>query len=97
MKYRLKKDLPDAKAGEIYRFGLNNGQNEDVLYHNNNPHGRGNYVKQSIPDFDKWFEEVKPRELYISKSFLDDFGRADKSEFFDSETRKDLVKVRVID
>ena len=60
------------------------------------------YIDCNKKDFDLllsegWIEEVKPRELYISKSFLDDYGRVDKLEFFRSDTREDLVKVRVID
>lgn len=56
MKYRLKKDLPDLEAGEIFddtdSFGHENGSMFDSG-------GTYRFEKDDIKHFDEWFEEAQ--------------------------------------
>nr|DAD69477.1 MAG TPA: protein of unknown function DUF4907 [Myoviridae sp. ctqMr7] len=75
-KYRLKKNLPYAKAGEIF-----DDQYEDgilTFYHQNKTI---DIYKKNIDNFDEWFEEVKetetfevPDEYYIPIIYADKIG-----------------------
>lgn len=67
MRYRLKKELPCAGAGEIFQQGYDNNDKDSI------------YIFQEIigikpikilldyiDDFDEWFEEVEEPEQYFS-------------------------------
>ena len=70
MKYRLKKDLPTVKAGKLFGWGLNNGENADILYAIEEPFSNPSFWDKNFNfgEFDKWFEEVRePREWYLTE------------------------------
>jgi len=66
MKYKLKKDLPDAKAGAIFQWGLpgETNKNMDCLYNTSGWCALADFSRDKITNFDDWFEEVKPREWW---------------------------------
>ena len=71
MKYRLKKDLPFAKAGQELEEELPIEYNQSVLWYRED---MGNNSRQTlcrrfeIPQYieEGWIEEVKPREWWIA-------------------------------
>jgi len=71
-KYRLKKDLPDCKAGAIFEYEL------DTIYvHSTNGKHYLSYHKDIVENNPEWFEEVKEDTLksivnkYTPFSFYD--------------------------
>lgn len=105
-KYILKKDLPDCKAGAMFRWGLSGEKNKnmDVLYNTTNWCALSSFNKDKIINFDEWFEEVKPREwtLYLRKdsslhSLCEGLNKVIlKSENWEKETWDKIIKVREI-
>jgi len=101
MKYRLKKDTIDAEAGELYQLGLKDtNHNKHILYSVGDPHGKGNYYKDDIMNFDEWFEEVKPREWWVlekqsSISIYEDKEMAGHLNSQDNRKGK-IIKVREV-
>lgn len=56
MKYRLKKDLPDLEAGEIFDDTDSFGHETSSMF---DSRGTYRFEKDGIKHFDEWFEEVK--------------------------------------
>ena len=56
MKYRLKKDLPDMEAGEIFDDTDSFGHETSSMF---DSRGAYRFDKDDIKHFDEWFEEVK--------------------------------------
>lgn len=75
MKYRLKKDLPDMKAGEIFDDTDDFGRETSVMF---DSRGAYRFDKDNIKHFDEWFEEVDQRwkkpEFDKVYCFVDDTG-----------------------
>ena len=98
-KYRLKKDLPFAKAGVEIEIGCNN--NYDELINSRKDKKPAIYLKgqvslQNLLN-DGWIEEVKPREFWIEvdpESGLS-LHRDTKSEK-KGYTFTELIKVREV-
>lgn len=69
MKYRLRKNLPCAKAGEIFRedFDENN-----IVYMYQESYGikQHKICLEDIDNFDEWFEEVEEPKQYFSINLL---------------------------
>lgn len=69
MKYRLRKNLPCAKAGEIFRqdFDENN-----IVYMFQESYGLKQHkiCLEDIDNFDEWFEEVEEPKQYFSINLL---------------------------
>ena len=98
MTYRLKKDLPFAKAGthaysrmlhdydgyRCYRININSNNSKECYV-----------VETPIDEFNEWFEEVKPREFRIS---LDAYGkpRSILSENEKNVNYFNVIKVREV-
>lgn len=58
-KYRLKKDLPDLEAGEVFDVTDNLDEETSSMF---DSRGAYRFDKDDIKHFDEWFEEVgKPR------------------------------------
>ena len=98
MKYRLKKDLPFAKAGDkIFQDEIN------LKYYVNNNMGLfyvGSDINQLLSE--GWIEEVKPREFYIEIRKSDGVA-TDVYELIDAShnsanmiERYDYIKVREV-
>lgn len=69
--YRLLKDLPFAKAGEVFQewLGERNQKGERALFSKN--HIDTNLWPNDIDNFDEWFEEIKePEQIY----YVDNLG-----------------------
>ena len=67
MKYKLKKDLPCAKAGEIFREDYDKNDNNNVyLYQESYGLKQHKICLEDIDNFDEWFEEVE--EYYVINS-----------------------------
>ncbi len=63
MKYRLKKDLPFAKAGaEVHLFPENLLYKRLALFND----GTYPYCIVGSDEIDLWIEEIKPREFYVT-------------------------------
>lgn len=67
-KYRLLKDLPEAKAGDIY---VNQGnsdryQNEYTLTQKSPVIEHNSYFKWQVENNPEWFEEVKDKQVRIT-------------------------------
>lgn len=56
MKYRLKKDLPDLEAGEIFDDTDDFGRENSSMF---DSRGTYRFDKDDIKHFDEWFEEVQ--------------------------------------
>lgn len=52
-RYKLLKDLPFAKAGEILKSKILDDGEEYLFW--------GEVKTEKIENFDEWFEEIKPR------------------------------------
>lgn len=63
-KYKLLKDLPFAKAGDIFKGELENG--ETVLFPEEYEHYKHKLSSDEFWDFSEWFEEIK--EYYVINS-----------------------------
>ena len=63
-RYKLLKDLPFAKAGDIFRGELEYG--ETVLFPEEYEHYKHKLSSDEFWDFNEWFEEIK--EYYVINS-----------------------------
>lgn len=61
-KYKLLKDLPFAKAGEIFESRILNDGKEYMFW--------GEIKTEKIENFDEWFEEIKEPKLYFTIDFF---------------------------
>lgn len=66
MKYRLKKTLPCAKAGEIFRQDFDKND-DNIVYMYQESYGikQHKICLEDIDNFDEWFEEVKKKKFGI--------------------------------
>lgn len=64
MKYRLKKDLPDMEAGEIFDDTDSFGHETSSMF---DSRGAYRFDKDDIKHFDEWFEEVKEEPTWVRK------------------------------
>lgn len=76
MKYRLKKDLPDLEAGEIFDDTDSFGHESSSMFDSG---GVYHFEKDDIKHFDEWFEEVgqqgwKKPEFDNLYYYIDDAG-----------------------
>lgn len=62
-KYRLLKDLPFAKAGEIFKSKILDDGEEYLFW--------GEVKTEKIENFDEWFEEIKEPEFFY---YIDEKG-----------------------
>ena len=71
MKYRLKKDLPCAKAGEIFREDYDKND-DNIVYMYQESYGikQHKICLEDIDNFDEWFEEVEEPKQYFSINLL---------------------------
>lgn len=67
-KYVLKKDLPFAKAGDIFKGELEHG--EIILFPEDYENYEHKLSSDEFWDFDEWFEEVKELERYFTINIL---------------------------
>lgn len=68
-KYRLLKDLPFAKAGDIFKGELEYGTT--VLFPEDYENYKHKLSSDEFWDFDEWFEEIKePKQIY----YVDNLG-----------------------
>ena len=79
MKYRLKKDLPDMEAGELFDDTDSFGHETSSMF---DSRGAYRFEKDDIKHFDEWFEEVKESGWWKPKFdeeyyFLDNTGDVD--------------------
>ena len=91
MKYRLKKDLPCAKVGEIFRqdFDENN-----IVYMFQESYGikQHKICLEDIDNFDEWFEEVeKPKTFEVPDEYYIPIIYADKIGITTSKISNDTV------
>ena len=71
IKYRLKKNLPCAKAGEIFREDFDKNDNNNVyLYQESYGIKQHKICLEDIDNFDEWFEEVEEPKQYFSINLL---------------------------
>lgn len=70
-KYRLKKNLPCAKAGEIFREDFDKND-DNIVYMYQESYGikQHKICLEDIDNFDEWFEEVEEPEQYFSINLL---------------------------
>lgn len=76
IKYRLKKNLPCAKAGEIFRQDFDKNDNNNVyMFQESYGIKQHKICLEDIDNFDEWFEEVEdveiPDEFYIPAVYSD--------------------------
>lgn len=71
MKYRLKKDAPEFKAGEVFEM-IHNIDVGDVLTQNAPRQDMYAFEVDSIDNFDEWFEEVKESNPLFGELTHDD-------------------------
>ena len=95
-RYRLKKDLPFAKAGEVFQewLGERNQKGERALFSKN--HIDTNLWPNDIDNFDEWFEEIKEPKLPKEFFFIvgEKNGNVEYLTFsFDEETRREYKKI----
>lgn len=69
MKYRLRKNLPCAKAGEIFREDFDEN-NIVYLYQESYGLKQHKICLEDIDNFDEWFEEVEEPKQYFSINLL---------------------------
>lgn len=71
IKYRLKKNLPCAKAGEIFREDYDkNDDNIVYLYQESYGLKQHKICLEDIDNFDEWFEEIEEPKQYFSINIL---------------------------
>ena len=68
IRYKLLKDLPFAKAGDIFKGELEHGT--IVLYPEDYENYKHKLSSDEFWDFDEWFEEVKKPEQYFTIDIL---------------------------
>ena len=70
-KYRLKKNLPCAKAGEIFREDYDKND-DNIVYMYQESYGikQHKICLEDIDNFDEWFEEVEEPKQYFSINIL---------------------------
>lgn len=70
-KYRLKKNLPCAKAGEIFREDYDKND-DNIVYMYQESYGikQHKICLEDIDNFDEWFEEVEEPKQYFSINLL---------------------------
>lgn len=61
-KYKLLKDLPFAKAGDIFESRILDDSKEYMFW--------GEIRVEKIENFDEWFEEIKEPKLYFTIDFF---------------------------
>lgn len=96
-KYKLLKDLPFAKAGEIFQQGYDENDKDNVYLFQGALGAK--YIKiwlDYIDDFNEWFEEVKEPEL--PKEFfyvlINKIASVNYSAYsFDEETRQEYRNI----
>lgn len=71
MKYRLKKDLPDMEAGELFDDTDSFGHETSSMF---DSRGTYRFDKDDIKHFDEWFEEVKEPTWVRKKIKQIEFG-----------------------
>lgn len=89
-RYKLLKDLPFAKAGEIFKGELEYGTT--ILFPEDYENYKHKLSSDEFWDFDEWFEEIKePKRIY----YANDFGCnvANMTENNNSIIRKNLKSV----
>ena len=69
MKYRLRKNLPCAKAGEIFREDFDEN-NIVYLYQESYGLKQHKICLEDIDNFDEWFEEAEEPKQYFSINLL---------------------------
>ena len=75
IKYRLLKNLPSAKAGEIFREDFDEN-NIVYLYQESYGIKQHKICLEDINNFDEWFEEVEePKQIFLYKSSQSNSGR----------------------
>lgn len=84
IKYRLKKNLPCAKAGEIFRedFDENN-----IVYMYQESYGvkQHKICLEDIDNFDEWFEEIK--EYYVINPVFGEVLKTKDNSYSDLQIR----------
>ena len=65
-KYRLKKDLPDLEAGEIFDDADDFGHESSAMFDST---GTYRFDKDDIKHFDEWFEEVPDEWPRVGKPY----------------------------
>jgi len=97
MKYKLKRELPFAKAGERITIDRINEKYSEI----EKLGGNGLYCQILHKDFDEWIEEVKPREfdLSFSSNGLLALIESDGTILFDSRRvpKDSTIKVREVE
>lgn len=79
-KYRLKKDTPEFKAGEVFEM-IHNIDVGDVLTQNAPRQDMYAFEVDLIDNFDEWFEEVKDEPKYLRRLIKElKFGKKDEVE-----------------
>ena len=82
-RYKLLKDLPFAKAGDIFRGELEYG--ETVLFPEEYEHYKHKLSSDEFWDFSEWFEEIK--EYYAVNSVFGDVLKINGSSYSDLQIR----------
>ena len=92
MKYRLKKDLPFAKAGtEVYDDRYSYITVKNLITKDGGSFFIGYDIKELLTT--GWIEEVKPREWHISESNLEYFNKMYKEDYY---PEINYIKVREV-
>ena len=93
IKYRLKKNLPCAKAGEIFREDFDKNDNNNVyLYQESYGIKQHKICLEDIDNFDEWFEEVeKPKTFEVPDEYYIPIIYADKIGITTSKISNDTV------
>lgn len=91
-RYRLLKDLPFAKAGEIFKewTGERDGTPEKTLVNENNI--TTNLWVKDIDDFDDWFEEIRTSNEYY---YVIDVGHVGYLENRDYRPNDTLGRMKI--
>ena len=95
MKYKLKKDLPFAKAGAEVTIKFSEAftqafDEKRTLWLKNE-----NVLRELL--LMDWIEEVKPREFYISERLLKVYSMVYEKDLFSEDVARDIIKVKVSD
>lgn len=79
-KYRLLKDLPFAKAGDIFKGELEYGTT--VLFPEDYENYKHKLSSDEFWDFDEWFEEIKePEQIYYVDNLGGYVSKIDENQF----------------
>lgn len=82
-KYKLLKDLPFSKAGDIFKGELEHGTT--VLFPEDYENYKHKLSSDEFWDFDEWFEEIK--EYYVINSVFGDVLKVNGSSYSDLQIR----------